>query len=203
MGNHEECMLRSRDDQARHSWLTAMGGLTTIASYDPALERAFRDQLRTAGPRLYQERFPLPYDRFFAAMPDEHQEILDGLRFLHQTPDAVYVHAGFDADLSVEGQVADVVLWGAGFPRGYSGTQRVVYGHHSNAVRDGTRVLPRIADSTYGIDTVAAGVLTALRLPDGRLFQEPEPGATALAISLIRKTGSLVRGLSTRRWGRH
>jgi hypothetical protein len=47
-----------------------------------------------------------------------------------------------------------------------------VYGHRNNAVvsADGWPS-PAILGRTIGIDTISHGVLTAVRLPDGRVFQ--------------------------------
>jgi serine/threonine protein phosphatase 1 len=176
MGNHEECMLRARNDHTCHSWLTAMEGLSTIASYDARLAGWFREQLHAAGPRLYREAFTLPYDRFFALLPSGHLEILDSLRIAFETNDAVCVHAAYDPNRPIDTQDRALVLWGARFPRGYRGGRKVIYGHHANAIRKGNQWMPRICGRTYGIDTVAQNVLTAFRLPDGAVFQVPKAG---------------------------
>ena len=55
---------------------------------------------------------------------------------------------------------------------GYEGAEIVVYGHHNNAtVTAGGLPQPAVLGRTIGIDTIAHGVLTAIRLPDRRLFQ--------------------------------
>ena len=55
----------------------------------------------------------------------------------------------------------------------YDGKDTIVYGHWRNCVigEDGLP-RPRIGDGkTYGIDTIADGVLTAIRFPGERIFQ--------------------------------
>ncbi len=64
-------------------------------------------------------------------------------------------------------------MWGAAaFPQGYKGEDVVVYGHHSNAVvgAEGWPA-PAIVGRTIGLDTISHGVLSAVRMPDQRLFQ--------------------------------
>jgi diadenosine tetraphosphatase ApaH/serine/threonine PP2A family protein phosphatase len=64
-------------------------------------------------------------------------------------------------------------MWGAGsFPHGYDGAEVVVYGHRNNAAlnADGWPA-PMIVGRTIGVDTISHGVLTAVRLPDQRVFQ--------------------------------
>ena len=64
-------------------------------------------------------------------------------------------------------------MWGAsGFPDKYSGADTIVYGHWNNAVFDVTGWPgPNIQERTIGIDTIAHGVLTAIRMPDRTVFQ--------------------------------
>lgn len=65
------------------------------------------------------------------------------------------------------------MIWGAGnFPDGYEGAALVVYGHWNNAAlnADGWPA-PTMVGRTIGIDTISHGVLTAIRLPDQRIFQ--------------------------------
>jgi hypothetical protein len=65
-------------------------------------------------------------------------------------------------------------VWGPlGFPEEYCGVDAVVYGHRDNALVDqnGSIQPRRGVNRTYGIDTISHGILTALRLPDGKIFQ--------------------------------
>jgi diadenosine tetraphosphatase ApaH/serine/threonine PP2A family protein phosphatase len=73
----------------------------------------------------------------------------------------------------VKDQSAQALLWGAGsFPEGYGGAETVVYGHWNNAVlTEAGWPAPAFAGRTIGIDTISHGVLTAVRLPDQRVFQ--------------------------------
>ena len=79
-----------------------------------------------------------------------------------------------DTDSTQEaGSVELAFIWGAGsFPYGYTGVETVVYGHHNNAAlnADGWPT-PKIMGRTIGIDTIAHGVLSAVRLPDRKVFQ--------------------------------
>ena len=66
------------------------------------------------------------------------------------------------------------LLWGPDdFPDGYHGQEAVVYGHWHNAIEDDSGwPWPCIkGNQTFGIDTISHGVLTAMRFPDGKIFQ--------------------------------
>jgi hypothetical protein len=74
----------------------------------------------------------------------------------------------------LEAQHPDAFIWGCDeFPDAYSGEDYIVYGHHRNAVLDAERwPHPNLkANRTCGIDTISHGVLTAIRFPDGHVFQ--------------------------------
>jgi serine/threonine protein phosphatase 1 len=174
LGNHEEWLLRTLEDDTRHSWLLGMEGLQTIRSYSaPAAER-LREETAKAGLRLFTERVSLPYEAFFQAVPAEHIAFLKSLQTYCRTPDAVCVHGGLDPDGGrVEDQRSEDLVWGAdGFPERYRGVDLVVYGHANNPVvnQDGWPH-PRIIGRTHGLDTISHGVLTALRLPEGIVIQ--------------------------------
>jgi len=162
LGNHEQWMLRSLHDLKRHSWLVGMKALDTVQSYSKeAAELIVRAMEEEYGRRLFFERVALPYVAFFDAMPPEHLRFYEELKPFHQTPD---------------------VVWGSlGFPEDYVGNDAVVYGHRDNAIMDGDGIpRPRIgANRTYGIDTISHGVLTAMRFPDGKVFQSTRSEARA------------------------
>ena len=126
------------------------------------------------GPRLFFDKVALPYEAFFDAMPPEHLRFFEGLVPCHRAPDVVCVHAGVDLNGEIDPREVDVHVWGPlGFPEEYEGKDAVVYGHRDDAVIDGDGV-PRPcigANRTYGIDTISHGVLTAMRFPDGKVFQ--------------------------------
>jgi len=173
-GNHEDWMLRARRDHQHHSWLLGMDAVETIASYSHDVASTLEIAQRQAGLSLYTEQVSLPYDLFFTCLPEAHLQFFDSLREFHQTSDAFCAHAGVDpavGDLATQSPRA--LVWGEGmFPIGYGGETIVVYGHRNNAVIDAAGwPRPRVLGRTIGIDTIAHGVLTAVRLPDGHVFQ--------------------------------
>lgn len=175
LGNHEEWLLATRRDFTRHSWITGMEGSTTIASYSPEAARLLLAALTREGVRLLTERVPLPYERFFDAVPAAHLAFLDALVPGCRTPDVVCVHGGLDPLAGpLEAQEPHTLTWGDGaFPDAYDGADLVVYGHSNDAVvgPDG-RPRPRVTNGrAWGIDTIAHGVLTAVRFPDGLVLQ--------------------------------
>jgi serine/threonine protein phosphatase 1 len=185
LGNHEDWFLRTLRDYERHTWLCGMNPWDTIRSYSAEAASTLRKAASVAGLRLYQGRCRLPYEVFYDAVPAEHLRFFEDLRVPHRTADGLYTHGGLDPRIaSLPEQPRDAPIWGAGtFPDGYEGDETVVYGHRNNAVLDADEwPSPRTVGRTVGIDTISHGVLTALRLPDGRLFQSAryatrEPGA--------------------------
>lgn len=116
----------------------------------------------------------LPYEVFFRAVPQEHITFLTRLQTFCRTADAVLVHGGMDTDGGrVEEQRGEDLIWGTdGFPERYRGEEFVVYGHANDPVVDPKGwPRPRIQGRTCGLDTISHGVLTALRLPEGIVFQ--------------------------------
>jgi len=174
MGNHEQWMLRSLSDSTRHSWLIAMGAVETIKSYSGEVAVHFQQALDEYGARLFSVRIPLPYAAFFEAMPPGHLEFFRQLQLSYRDAGVICVHAGVELEGKPDPPDADIFVWGPpGFPEEYFGTDAVIYGHWNNAtVGDDDLVQPCILPNrTYGIDTISHGVLTAVRLPDGRIFQ--------------------------------
>lgn len=174
LGNHEDWLLRTRDDYTRHSWLLGMTPMETVRSYSAEAEGALTAALRSAGLQLYVGSCRLPYDAFFDAMPAAHREFFAQLTLFAETPDCICTHAGIDPAVSrLADQPRAALVWGhKDFPAGYSGPPVVVYGHRNNAVLDGNGwPSPRISGNTIGIDTVSHGVLTAVKMPDRRVFQ--------------------------------
>ena len=109
---------------------------------------------------------------FFDALPQSHREFFDCLYF--EGPDCVCSHAGLDSRVErLDAQTPRTFLWGKGaFPDDYTGVLPVVYGHHNNPELDAAGwPMPRIVGNTIGIDTISDGVLTAIRMPDRRVFQ--------------------------------
>jgi len=173
-GNHEDWMLRTRLDYKRHSWLIGMDAFATIRSYAADAERTPRDAMSEAGLQLYVRRTALPYDAFFTAMPAEHGAFFDNLEPSFEEDGCFCSHAGVDPRVTIlADQKVDAMLWGdERFPDGYRGDATIVYGHWNNAVRDDAGwPAPSIVGNTIGIDTIFHGVLTAIRVPDRRIFQ--------------------------------
>lgn len=173
-GNHEDWFLQTRRDYHRHSWLLGMEAFDTIRSYSVDAAQALREAASKAKSDIYMGRCALPYDLFFECVPQAHLDFFESLRLYYQGPDCVCSHAGLDPRVSVvEEQTRRALIWGArGFPEQYDGQETVVYGHWNNADlnADGWPV-PAMINRTIGIDTITHGVLTAIRLPDQRLFQ--------------------------------
>jgi calcineurin-like phosphoesterase family protein len=174
LGNHEQWMLRSFADPRQHAWLVGMDAVETITNYSEEAALAVAQAIQEHGIRLFTLRIPLPYDLFFGAMPPEHLEFFQQLKPWHCQQGVIYVHGGIGNDGLLDPRDSDTYVWGTPhFPEDYSGSDAVVYGHRNDAViREDGSIEPRIgSNKTYGIDTIAHGVLTALRMPDGCVFQ--------------------------------
>ena len=176
IGNHEDWMLQTMRDYTRHSWYLGMQPLDTIRSYSPAAADELRRAARLAGTMLYLGSCELPYGVFFDAMPASHRAFFEELRTHYQCDDCVCAHAGIDTSLPIDMPLAhpyNSLVWGVrGFPREYAGETVIVYGHRNNAELDDDEwPHPAIRGQTFGIDTIAHGVLTAMRFPDRRIFQ--------------------------------
>ena len=173
-GNHEDWLLRTLHDYRRHSWLLGMEGFDTIRSYSTDAESRLREAVVNAGLQLYLGRCELPYDAFFDCLPPDHIRFFEDLLLYHQTVDCVCTHGGLDPTIAgIHDQSRDALIWGhRDFPQAYQSEEVVVYGHWNNsAVNADGWPEPVIVGRTIGIDTIAHGVLTAVRLPDRRVFQ--------------------------------
>ncbi|MGA7414799.1 MAG: metallophosphoesterase [Bryobacteraceae bacterium] len=174
LGNHEQWLLKTHRDHTRHSWILGMQGFSTIQSYSSEAAVRLDEEFRSPGPRIVLEHVSVPYQIFFDVVPAEHLEFFSSLSTFHRTPDAVCVHGGLDpAGGRAEEQADANLIWGAvGFPTGYQGSDPIIYGHAHDPVIDRAGwPHPRVVGHTYGLDTIGEDVLTALRLPDGAVFQ--------------------------------
>jgi serine/threonine protein phosphatase 1 len=151
LGNHEDWLLRAMRDPTRHSWLLGMEAFETVESYS-------KDA--AAGLRAAAEEVGLA---FFKAL------------LTHcRTADGVFVRGGLDSRFpTLEDQPRQALLWGTDtFPADYAGREIVVYGHWGNArLTPAGWPEPAVVGRTIGIDTSPQGVVTAIRLPDRRVFQ--------------------------------
>jgi len=168
-------MLSTMHDYTRHSWLLGAEAFITVASYSPEVASYLRKEAENMGLRLIMEKIELSYQYFFGKMPESHIDFFENLQPYYRSDDAIFVHAGFDIEHgTLENQDLRNFTWGCdGFPERYSGADKVVYGHWGDYDVDRTGwPIPRISENgTYGIDTSSSGVLTAVRLPDGRIYQ--------------------------------
>jgi serine/threonine protein phosphatase 1 len=174
LGNHEDWLLRTLCDYSRHSWLLGMEAFDTIRSYSVEAAVALHEAMASAGPALYLGHHALPYEAFVDRLPADHIRFLEDLRLYCRTADCLCVHGGLDPRIAdVHNQPPGALIWGAGdFPNGYEGPEIVVYGHRNNAVLNADNwPVPMVVGRTIGIDTISHGILTAIRLPDQRLFQ--------------------------------
>jgi serine/threonine protein phosphatase 1 len=174
LGNHEDWFLRTRRDYGHHSWLLAMEAFDTIRSYSVDAEQTLRDAASNAGSELYSGKTLLPYEVFFDCVPEDHLRFFESLRSFCQSPDCLCTHGGLDPRIrDVQDQAREALIWGAGgFPSAYNGAETVIYGHWNNAVlgADGWPS-PMILGRTIGLDTIAHGVLTAMKVPGQQVFQ--------------------------------
>jgi serine/threonine protein phosphatase 1 len=174
MGNHEDWLLRTCRDYTRHSWILGMEAFETIRSYSPDAEEHLRRELEGAGMDLVTGRVHIPYDVFMNHVPHRHMSFFQDLRLYCRTPDAICVHGGIDPlGGELEEQDRESLLWGTdAFPAHYHGSNLIVYGHwNSPALDQAGWPQPAVSGCTIGIDTISHGVLTAIRLPDRRVFQ--------------------------------
>lgn len=174
LGNHEDWLLRSLTDPTRHSWVLGMEAFDTIASYSRTAALELRAALEAAGPRLLAERVRLPYELFFDSLPPSHLDFFRALQPYLRTTAAVCVHGGLDPAIrALEQQPREAFLWGTDdFVESYRGPDLVVYGHWGDAaINSAGWPEPRIGAHTVGIDSIAHGVLTAIRLPERHVWQ--------------------------------
>ena len=174
LGNHEVWMLRTLRDPTSHSWLIATDALQTIASYSAEAAKLIWREFNQAGHSLLTGK-ALPYEAFFDLVPSTHRAFLENLKPYYQSADVLCVHGGAPLNSGpLHLQPVETFIWGPeGFPDLYKSSEPVVYGHWGNAAlnQDGWPSPNIMENKTYGIDTIAHGVLTAMRFPDGKVFQ--------------------------------
>ena len=173
LGNHEDWFLRTMQDYREHAWWLAMDAWPTVRSYSPEAEAALRKAATAAGAGLFESRIELPYGAFFDALPEAHRRFFQSLQLSHQNADGFFSHAGVDGHFALSAQPREALVWGDdAFPDSYRGQEVVVYGHWRNVVlSDDGWPMPLGVGHTIGIDSIAHGVLTAIRLPDREVFQ--------------------------------
>ncbi len=172
-GNHEDWMLGTMDDYSNHAWLLGMEADATVRSYSPAAADALKAAARAARTSVHEGTCALPYEQFFDVLPAAHRQFFASLQPWHETPECVCVHGGLDPAIGDHAVPQRAHQWGApGFPEGYGGDRTIIYGHLNNAALDADDwPHPRVVGRTYGLDTIAHGVLTAIRLPGPYVLQ--------------------------------
>ena len=149
-GNHEAAMLSFLAGEAgSRAWLT-FGGLETLVSYGVA-----PPSIGASEDTLSKTREALA-----AALPEAHEAFLRALELYRVAGDYLFVHAGVNAELSLEQQTERDLLWTRAAPdAGKFFPLCVVHGHTPLPE-------PILNDRRIAIDTGAyvTGVLTAVRL---------------------------------------
>lgn len=173
-GNHEEWLLETRSNYARHSWVIGMEGLRTIESYSAKAAEKIKAAMRKAGPDLISEGLLLPYDAFFDEVPASHMALLESMVDYYEDEACICVHAGISPrGESLVDMEARKFRWGfEGFPEAYTGKKAVIYGHWSRKAKlEAGRVIPYTTRNTVCLDTLSLGVLSAMMMPGAVVLQ--------------------------------
>ncbi|MEN6458569.1 MAG: metallophosphoesterase family protein [Thermoguttaceae bacterium] len=150
LGNHDEMLLQIHNGQSEllEDWL-GFGGAATLQSYG-----AF-------GP---------------ADIPPEHMAFLHSCRLWHESARHFYVHASYRAEMPLDAQPREVLLWESlktRLPGPHRSGKTAIVGHTSQKNCE-------ILDLGYlkCIDTwcYGAGWLTALEVETGRIWQADKSG---------------------------
>jgi len=150
MGNHEEALLRFRDEASFGAEWARFGGTETLFSYGlrPPIGRAAHSS------RAWQ---PV-WQQFRETFPASHLEFYQSMKHYITIGDYFFVHAGLRPDVPIENQTVKDMLWirdeflndEAIFPH------LIVHGHS-------TSHQPFLDNRRMGLDTSAfsSGILTA------------------------------------------
>jgi serine/threonine protein phosphatase 1 len=156
-GNHEQAMLAFLDDpEAGRLWLE-FGGRETLVSYG----------VEAFGPDPSPAELARVRDDLLDRMPGSHLRLLERLELAAVVGDYAFVHAGVRPGVSLRNQTEQDLLWiRRGFLDAPGPFEKIVV--HGHTWRDD---MPQLLENRIGIDTgaYATGVLTALRLEDGRM----------------------------------
>jgi len=145
-GNHERILLAVCAEPRRIGWWLANGGGATLLSYGQSVGDI-------ADPGV---------------IPAEHRAWLAALPLMHVTSQRIYVHAGVDPELPLDGQDPEQLVWKRYLPsdrRGHRG-RHVVHGHEQYVHG------PLLTAGRTGLDT---GAYYTGRLVVG-VFDEDLPG---------------------------
>lgn len=167
-GNHEEWLHRTLEDYSKSSWIIGMSGLNTIRSYSKKAAETLEKFLAEFGESIFIEPTRLPLEKFCESIPESHQSFFKQLRTFYRSSYVVCSHAGVSAKCTrIETEPERVLLWGENnWWDGYSGSDRIVYGHWQNAIASENSVAPNVLGNTFGIDASQVEELIAIRFPD-------------------------------------
>lgn len=154
-GNHDQMMLEAARGEtgAAGNWLRN-GALSTLQSYDSSIEG-----------------MKLPVTELFW----EHVEFLKETKFYYETDGYLFVHAGVQSGVPVEGTDPYVLMWIRDeFHRGYAGDKKIVFGHTPTFnLRGSNDTSVYFGDNRIiGIDggAVYGGQLNCLELPGEQVY---------------------------------
>ena len=106
-------------------------------------------------------------DRQGLVLPPDHAQFYQDLQLYYETPDYIFVHAGFKPGVPLAEQVEDDLLWirGEFITSQEDFGRRVIFGHTPFKQ-------PLLMPNKIGIDTgaVYGNFLTALKLPEEEFF---------------------------------
>lgn len=151
-GNHDEMMLSHMDNPRFSEWLN-YGGRETLMSYgiDGDVYRAAPLRQRTALLRSH--------------IPDVHRDFLASLPVMVSAPGVIFTHAGIRPEVPLADQDDADLMWPVhDYPAdAYQGVPLVIHGHTAAPA-------PVVRPYRICVDTgcFATGILTAVRLQDGR-----------------------------------
>lgn len=154
-GNHEDMMVATLTMPLHPNWWVGNGGGATLVSYG----------------------HPRRGDYDPAVVPREHIEWLAGLPLMHVDEHRVFVHAGVDPTLPLDGQKGEAVTW-MRYPREVNighGDRHVVHGHEQ--YEDG----PILHSNRTDLDTFA---WYTGRLVVG-VFDDEKPGGPVDLIQVL------------------
>lgn len=162
LGNHEEALLRFREEPTFGKQWAQFGGAETLYSYGfapPNVRASLSSHEEMAAARAAWEKV---WTEFRARLPESHLNFMESLKPYHVAGDYLFVHAGLRPGLGLERQTERDMLWireeflhdRAPFPH------LVVHGHtpEDAIYRDDRRI---------GLDT---GAFLTGRLSAARLF---------------------------------
>jgi len=149
-GNHDEELLGALERADLFDDWASSRGVSTVCSYGPS-------------------------DMHRAAIERRHGDLLRSLRYWHEEPEAIFVHAGVEPGIPMEDQDPAVLLWQKMYtaPRPHIRGKMVICGH--TAQRSG---LPRDFGWTICLDTNAkdGGWLTCLDVVSRHCWQARKSG---------------------------